>query len=162
MVKKADLLQTLSMINRAIGQSRCTKQNSNRGLVVEPAQVAAPTQLMKRNVARYAGFTLVEIMIVVCVIALLAAIAIPAFARYRANSRRSVCIANLRQMENAKTVWAQENRKSTTDAPVDSDLFGTDRYLRAKPACTASGVYNLGTVDTKVSCSLAQTEGHTL
>jgi len=73
--------------------------------------------LLKQTPARYAGFTLVEIMIVVCVIALLTIIAVPAFAKYRANSRRSVCIANLRQMENAKTVWAQENRKATSDAP---------------------------------------------
>ncbi len=120
------------------------------------------TPCMKLNIVRKSGFTLVEIMVVAAIISLLATIAVPAFMRYRTTSRKSVCIANLRQMENAKSVWAQENRKSKTDAPVDGDLFGLDKYLRSKPQCAASGVYDLGTVDNKVVCSLATVEGHTL
>lgn len=116
---------------------------------------------MKIDVVRKSGFTLVEIMIVAAIISLLAAIAIPAFVRYRDGSRRSVCMANLHQMENAKSVWAQENRKVKTDSPADSDLFGSDKYLRSKPQCSASGVYDLGTVDKQVSCSLSSIEGHT-
>lgn len=120
------------------------------------------TNSIKKSVTGKSGFTLVEIMIVVAIVALLAAIAVPAFAKYRAASRRSACIANLRQMENAKSVWAQENRKGTTDTPADTDLFGLDKYLRSKPQCAASGIYGLGTVDNKVSCSMATVEGHTL
>ena len=120
------------------------------------------TLCMTFNFAHKSGFTLVEIMIVAALISLLASIASPAFMRYRTTSGRSVCMANMRQMESAKSVWAQENRKSTTDAPADTDLFGLDKYLRSKPQCVASGVYDLGTVDNKVTCSLATVEGHTL
>jgi len=120
------------------------------------------TLAMTLNFNRKSGFTLVEIMIVAAIISLLAAIAIPEFMRYRVTSRRSVCMANMRQIESAKSVWAQENRKSKTDAPVDTDLFGLDKYLRTKPQCAASGIYDLGTVDNKVVCSLATIEGHTL
>ena len=57
---------------------------------------------------RKTGFTLVEIMIVVAIIGLLAAIAIPAFMRARDNARKSACINNLRQIDGAKDQYAVE------------------------------------------------------
>jgi len=117
---------------------------------------------MKTTTSIKSGFTLVEIMIVCAIIAMLAAIAVPAFAKNRAFSRRSICAANLKQIESAKSVWGQENRKSNSDIPVDSDLFGSTSYLRQKPQCPADGVYNLQQLDTKASCSMANIEGHTL
>src|SRR5208337_5176627 len=72
---------------------------------------------MQNNVSRKAGFTLVEIMIVVAIIGLLAAIAIPNFVRARTTSQQNACINNLRLVDAAKQQWALEQRKQTTDVP---------------------------------------------
>src|SRR4051794_31623038 len=69
-------------------------------------------QRMKINQFRKAGFTLVEIMIVVAIIALLAAIAIPNFVKARTASQKTACIANMKQIEGAKATWAMETKKT--------------------------------------------------
>src|SRR3954466_9617341 len=68
------------------------------------------------------GFTLVEIMIVVAIIGLLAAIAIPNFVRARATSQANACINNLRQVDGAKQQWALENNKVGTDKPDETNI----------------------------------------
>ena len=117
---------------------------------------------MKANPFRTAGFTLVEIMIVVAIIALLAAIAVPNFIKARTNSQRSTCIANLKQIDGAKATWAMEKKKANSDTPDDTDLFGATLYIRVKPGCPANGDYSIEQVDNRPSCSLGTTEGHTL
>jgi prepilin-type N-terminal cleavage/methylation domain-containing protein len=76
---------------------------------------------MKQN-HRKSGFTLVEIMIVVAIIGLLAAIAIPNFVRARKTSQTNACINNLRQIDGAKQQWALENGKKSADQPAAADL----------------------------------------
>src|SRR5438876_7657695 len=98
---------------------------------------------MKTTNYRKAGFTLVEIMIVVAIIALLAAIAIPNFVKARQSSQRSACIANLKQAEGAKATWALEAKKVNSDTPAASDLFGSTAYIRVKPGGPAGGTYVL-------------------
>lgn len=116
---------------------------------------------MKASPSLKAGFTLVEIMIVVAIIALLAAIAIPNFVKARANSQKSVCIDNLKQIEGAKANWAMEMRKTNTDTPVDTDLYGATAYLKTTPSCPGNGTYSIQQVDARPDCTLGPTDGHT-
>jgi len=73
------------------------------------------------------GFTLVEIMIVVAIIGLLAAIAIPNFVRARESAQLNSIANNLRILEGAKEQWALEQKKATTDAVSTTELTG---YLK--------------------------------
>jgi prepilin-type N-terminal cleavage/methylation domain-containing protein len=116
---------------------------------------------MKNSTLRKSGFTLVEIMIVVAIIGLLAAIAIPNFVKARSASQKSACIANLKQINGATATWAMELKHNNSETPVASDLFGASAYIRDQPTCPGGGTYTLTQVDTKPTCSLS-TLGHTL
>jgi prepilin-type N-terminal cleavage/methylation domain-containing protein len=116
---------------------------------------------MKTKVSRAGGFTLVEIMIVVAIIGLLAAIAIPNFVKARILSQRSACIANLKQMDGAKATWAMELKKNNSDTCGDSDLFGATLYIKDKPECPGGGTYSILPVDQKVTCTLSSS-GHSV
>lgn len=113
---------------------------------------------MQIKTNRKSGFTLVEIMIVVAIIGLLAAIAIPNFVKARGTAQKNACINNLRQIDGAKEQWALENKKKSGDATVDSEV---NAYIKGNvaPTCPASGTYVYGTVDTAPTCDIA---GHTL
>lgn len=77
------------------------------------------------------GFTLVEIMIVVAIIGLLAAIAIPNFVKAREQAQLNAIINNLRIIEGAKDQWALEQKKGTGDLPDwSSGAAGIADYLK--------------------------------
>src|SRR3954463_12747059 len=85
---------------------------------------------------RRAGFTLVEIMIVVAIIALLAAIAVPGFLRARKRSQASKIINDLRLISGAVDQYAIENGKKSTDLVLVADWTN---YLKKDTQLYATG-----------------------
>ena len=109
---------------------------------------------MNIKTSNKAGFTLVEIMIVVAIIGLLAAIAIPNFVRARKTSQTNACINNLRQIDGAKQQWALEHRFSGSNkvALTWQDL---GPYLKRAPlSCPQGGLYSIGTPNDPPTCSV--------
>ena len=115
---------------------------------------------MKQNKSRKQGFTLVEIMIVVAIIGLLAAIAIPNFVRARTTSQQNACINNLRQIDGAKQQWALENKAGTNATPGDTDIQpymgrGVNGTLPSCPSDSSSGFdtsYTINNVQVPPAC----------
>ncbi len=117
---------------------------------------------MKLRTSRKSGFTLVEIMIVVAIIGLLAAIAIPNFVKARTTSQQNACINNLRQMDGAVQQYALENKLASTATYSLNDLLPYIKLTSTGtlPGCPAGGTYTAGAnVTAPPTCSIA---GHAL
>ena len=91
------------------------------------------------------GFTLVEIMLVVAIIGLLAAIAVLGFVNARNSARTKANATNLKQIEGAVQVWAIDNNKAGTATVTWGDII--PNYLKTKPSPPHGGVYLITTVD---------------
>ena len=112
------------------------------------------TPNMKIRSRRNHGFTLVEIMIVVAIIGLLAAVAIPNFVKARNTAQKNACITNLRQINGDKEQWALEKRKTSGAATVDSEV---DQYISGgRPNCPGGGTYTYGAIDAAPTCSVPE------
>ncbi len=108
---------------------------------------------MKKRMQK--GFTLVEIMIVVAIIAILAAVAIPNFIRYRKTAQMNACISNLKQIQ-----AACEQCKLAGKEVNESNVIGDDKYIKVMPKCPAtSAAYTLPSGDADPVCPNPETAG---
>jgi prepilin-type N-terminal cleavage/methylation domain-containing protein len=102
------------------------------------------------------AFTLVEIMIVILIIGMLLAIAVPNFLDSRDTSRSKTCIANLRQIETAKQQYMVVNNTTTFTSSTDLGAAGLyPTYIMSEPQCPAGGTYSTGDDNNVANCSLA-------
>ncbi len=104
------------------------------------------------------GFTLVEIMIVIAIIGMLAAVAIPNFVKAREKAQTTACISNLQQLEGAINTWALSNKKGSGDAVTMDDIKNSG-FIRLDasgniPGCPGGGTYSVTTVDANPTCTM--------
>jgi prepilin-type N-terminal cleavage/methylation domain-containing protein len=107
------------------------------------------------------GFTLIEIVIVLAIVAVILAIALPNYLTSGSKSKKTICINNLKLIDAAIDQWAMENNIPDGADPSD-DIYS---YIKGKkPECPSGGEYTLYPVGSKpqVRCSLEDAEDHRL
>ena len=111
--------------------------------------------MLKKFKKNQKGFTLVELMVVVVIIGVLVAIAVPIFNNVQQNARDKACMANVRTLSGAAAMFAAEDADGAFPANPAALVPG---YLQAEPECPNSGVYSIG-ANGVASCSLSCGDG---
>jgi prepilin-type N-terminal cleavage/methylation domain-containing protein len=105
-----------------------------------------------RQHKRADGYTLIEILIVVMIIGILLAIAVPSMFNASERARANACRANLRQIQSAKEQWALVNRHPGTVTPGWGHLV--PQFLQRVPECPSGGTYTIHNIRTRPTCSI--------
>lgn len=132
------------MVETLLGKKKgsvCVRVNDPDGIVLVSRTESAGGQIAAAGLVAPAG--------------MLVAIAVPGFIRAREVSRRNACQENLIKIDGAKSTWALENNKASTDTPTWDDLANPDGsgYLRFKLVCPCGGTYTINSIDEFPTCS---------
>lgn len=99
------------------------------------------------------GFSLMEIMVIVAVLALLAAIAVPNFVNAKRKAETNFCVNNLSILDTAKKQWARDNKIPTGQLCRWDDIKPYIPEESSLSSCPAGGSYTIGPVGAKPVCS---------
>jgi len=110
----------------------------------------------RRYRGKVSGGIWIKLLIVLALTVFGGALLRPIFIKARISHCPSACVANLKQVEGAKAVWAMEHSKQPSDVPLPEDLFGPDKYIREMPVCPEGGVYTWNRVAEPPTCTVKE------
>jgi prepilin-type N-terminal cleavage/methylation domain-containing protein len=102
---------------------------------------------------RKKGFTLIEIMMVIMIIGLLLAVAVPQWIRARELSRFRTCVSNLRTINHSKEQFAMETNLNNGAPCAMADIWPAYIKTTAPPSCPSGGNYTIGNIGEDPTCS---------